>query len=334
MTLLAIERDAWMLSNFKACLGVFKEAKASDPQAAYRACAEWLANTVQATSKYWSLLHQERDRSVLELDDFLFECLTTLGGIIEACAKPYIQVMLHHVRIGLGEPVTKESLEALDLGRVVDDLIEKSSCPQLFMPPPWGIKLSQWRNIAYHHTASIENGEVVCSYGKPPKTDTVRLSKEGLLEVVTAANNIYGVLRLAYVLFFSDNRKEINPLLPRGIDKIEVTDEADFVNFAAGLMALGFEVTEYRRTSLAAVMTVRDLTGMNASDRAAHSSQFLYRLWMITRAKAVTVTYQTKDETPALRFRIDGETCEKVWNGQLNDIEIASLMEVNILLVR
>ena len=327
INLLRIQKDKWLFEMFEKCLSTYHSAKTKDQQSCFKACALWQPYIVHSISEYWSVLHLEVPKNDLGIEEFLHECLRNIGDIIEGVTKPYLKVLLHQVRIVNGIKTALEEINALDLGTIVNELVSKSGYGDLFMPPPQNIRLNQWRNIAYHHTAKIENGDIICWYGKTPNIKEVRLSRDELLQAVQTLVNIYGVLRLAYTLFCIDNLNEIDEYSPAG----EVRDEAVFVNFAAALASQGFEIVDYNKNPDCTKLVVKDVSNLNPDERRFHASQFLLPLWVITHSKRVIIEYREKDNTPNFQVSANSDICEKIYEGELELPSLAETMDMTDL---
>lgn len=327
ISLARLRKDEWFFEMFEKCFFTYRSAKIKDQQSCFRSCALWQPYITRSISKYWSVLHLEVPKSDLGIEEFLHECLRNIGDIIESVTKPYLKALLHQVRIANGIKTTLEDIDSLDLGTIVSELISKSGYGDLFMPPPQNIRLNQWRNIAYHHTAKIENGEIICWYGKTPNIKKIRLSRNELLQVVQTVVNIYGVLRLAYTLFCIDNLNEIDEYSPAG----EVRDEAVFVNFAAALASQGFEIVDYNKNPECAKLVVKDISDLNPDERRFHASQFLLPLWVITHSNRVIIEYREKDNTPNFQVSANSDICEKIYEGELEPLTLAKMMDMTDL---
>jgi len=181
VNLLKLQKEKWFFALFEKCLFSYRSAKSKNQQVCFESFALWQSQILQAVSKYWSVLHLEFDKKFLEIEEFLHECLGNIGDIAEGIMKPYLKVLLHQIRIANGIKTSFQDVNSLDLGQIVNELIEKSNYADLFMPPPWNVRLNQWRNIAYHHTAKPENNTIVCWYGKAPNIKRIRLSRKELL---------------------------------------------------------------------------------------------------------------------------------------------------------
>lgn len=326
INLLKLQQDKLFFKMFEKCLSTYGLAKSRDMQSCFESCALWQSQILQGLSEYWSVLHLEVDKDILDIEEFLHECLRNIGDLIEGLTKPYLKVLLHQIKIANRIKTSFENIDSLDLGQTVDELIQKSSYADLFMPPPWNIRLNHWRNIAYHHSARIENNKIICWYGKAPNIKEIRLSRNELLQVVHTIFKVYKTLKLAYTLFFVDNIKDIDRLSTSL--EIEVRGEAKFLNFAAGLASQGFEVVEYKKSFDEAKLVVKDVSNLNPGKRRLHASQFLFPLWLLTRSKRVIVEYREKNNTPNLLVSINSTTCEKIYTGKLESLTLAKIMNM------
>lgn len=324
INLLKLQKDKWFFGMFEKCLATYRLAKSKDPQSCFKSCALWQPQILQSLSEYWSVLYLEVDKSNLEIEEFLHECLGNIGDIIEGLTKPYLKALLHQIMIANGIKTVLGDIDPLNLGTIVDRLIQRSEYADLFMPPPWNIKLNQWRNIAYHHSAKIENSEIICWYGETPNIKEIRLSKSELLQVVQAAFNVYRTIRLAYTLFFVDNLKNFNKLSTT----VEVRDEAEFLNFATGLASQGFRIIDFKKDSDEAKLVVKDVSNLDPGQRRFHASQFLFSIWLLTKAKHMIVEYREKDNTPNLLVSVNSTICEKIYNKELEPMALANKMEM------
>jgi hypothetical protein len=324
INLLKLQKDKWFFGMFEKCLATYRLAKSKDPQSCFKSCALWQPQILQSLSEYWSVLYLEVDKSNLEIEELLHECLGNIGDIIEGLIKPYLKTLLHQIMIANVIKTVLGDIDSLTLGTIVSELIQKSGYGDLFMPPPWNIKLNQWRDIAYHHSAKIENSEIICWYGKTPNIKEVKLSKRELLQVVQTAFNVYMAIRLAHTLFFIDNLKEINRYSPT----VEVRDEAEFINFATGLESQGFEIIDFKKDSDEAKLVVKDVSNLDPDQRRFHASQFLFPLWLLTKAKHVVIEYREKENTPNLLVSVNSTVCEKIYNKELEPMTLANKMEM------
>lgn len=326
INLLKLKEERPFFEMFEKCLYTYHCAKVKDSETCFKCCADWQPKIVESVCRCWSVSHLEVDKDGLEIQEFLHECLSNIGDVVEGLMKPYLKVLLQQIRIIRGSKITFREIEDLDLGGIVNELIETSGYPDLFIPGPWRIRLNQWRNIAYHHSARVDRDKIICWWGKQPDIREIELSRGEMLEVVHTNYEVYRVLHLAYTLFFVDNVKEIKRLCSSL--KVEVRSEAEFLSFAAGLSSHGFEIVEFKKSSDEVRLVVKDVSNLEPDERRYHASQFLFPLWHMTRSKKVITEYREKDDTPNLLVSISSTICEKIFNGELEPLTLAKRMEM------
>jgi hypothetical protein len=268
INLLKLQKDKSSFKMFQECFCTYRLTKGKDSQHCFESLAQWQPQILQSLSKFWSILYLELDKNTLEIEEFLHESLRNIGDIIEGLIKPYLKILLHQIRISNGILAARETIDSLDLGTVVDELIKTGQLTDHLMPPPWSIRLNQWRNIAYHHDAKIENNEIICWYGTKPNIKQIRLQRHELLHAVHTIYGVYGPIRLAHTLFFTDNLMEITKFHML----IEERQEAQFLTFFSGIASQGFEIIEYRNSLDETKVVVKDVSDMDPNQRRFHAS--------------------------------------------------------------
>ena len=188
ITLEKIKEDGRFVDVLKQSLLIYRLAKEKEPVRCYESITLLEPSIAQSQSKFWSMLNLEVDKSNLTIHEFLHECLRNIGDFVEELAKPYLQSLLLQVRINEKKENLLKNVDQIDLGDVIDELIQKTNFNDFFSPAPWNIRLNQWRNIARHGSAKIEKNQIVCWYGKTPKIREVRLSRD---ELMAAVKTIY-----------------------------------------------------------------------------------------------------------------------------------------------
>jgi len=210
----------------------------------------------------------------------------------------------------------------MDLGALVNELMQATDCTQLLAPPPWGIRLNQWRNIAYHHTAHVREGIILCSYGRQPKMTNVEFSRDEFLDVSRTIAQLIAPLEVSRTLFCLDNMEDIQPLFST---QPTMRIEAQFLSFANCLASQGFEVIDFAVTSEQARLVVREvLPAPDRHTRWAHASQFVYPLWEMTRAQQLAVEYRNTDGNSEFLTTIDSSVCERISRGDADVHELAT----------
>jgi hypothetical protein len=323
--------NKWHLDKFEKCLAFLNQAKKQNIPC-YSIIVDWLDEFNQGLSRFWSFKKLMRDLKKLENQEFLEESLKLIGQVLEGITKSYIKFLLHISRLSRGKQVTKEEIINLDLGVVIDELIKNTNFAELFCPPPWGLKLSQWRNIAYHHNAKYEANNYVCWYGKEPNIKTLVMSRDELLEALRCIVNVYNTFKNVEFFFVFDNFPEFQAELnKRGASDIPLREEAEILELFASVNSQGFKIIDFSKDDCYSKLTIQDLTDGDIKKRAAHSSQFLYALWFYTSSNKLSIEYRLKNGTPYLISRTDKSICAKIANNEKDLDYLAANVEFNFI---
>ncbi len=330
ITVARLEATGWGAEMLARCLETHRAAKSVAPTESFEAVRSWLLPTVQGLSDFWSQYHLQHDLDELEIEEFVHECKQLIGTTIEGVMKPQLKLLLHQLRLSRRRPVTAAQLDALRLGSVVDELATHSGYPELFAPPPWGLRLHDWRNVAQHHATAVEGREIVCRYGPPDNPKEISLCRDELSTLVRFLSMIQTILATASAIYHLDNIDEIRALGPPPAG-LTVRPESELLHFQVALGSQGFELVHADWGATEATAVVRDLREGDPLSRAVHASQFVVTLWVHTRAERVTVEYRERDGTPYLRARALAHDCERVARGQIPFAELADLVEMSSL---
>jgi len=323
-----ISQNQAIFELFEYALQAHQQARARNLGECLRACADWLPAIYEGLSIYWNQLHLELDKDMLDLEEFVHECLRNIGSVIEGAMNPVVRELLQQERIIRGNRPALQEISTLSLGNVIDELMRLSANPSLFAP--LGVRVNQWRNIAQHFSARIEGDEIICCYGRSGHQQDIRLTRSELVAVTKHIYDMFAGLRLANRLFFLDNLDEIHArnLLP---SHVKIRPEMNILNFVAGLASQGFEVIDFHCDDIGATACIKDVSTLDPDERRFHTVQFVGILWHYTRAPVVTIEYYEQDGTPNFRTRARRELFERIEREDLPPSTLAEEAELTDL---
>lgn len=312
---------------FLSCLDTYKRAKLLESNLCIEGITLFEPQMTEATGRFWSVFFSQQDLNHLSDDDYLFECLKNIGSIIEGISKPFLKSLLFQIKITIGEKPNFKEIDDMSLGDVIVNLINNSGYPELFFPKPKKIRLNHWRNISYHHTASINKSIITCIYGSKKKY-SISLTKKELAETVINILFILRTIRLANNIFSTDN---IQDLLKHSQDSpSEGRKEIEFENYVLAIMAQGFHVIDFSYDENKTLVKIRDVLEKEEDDRRiARACMFLVAFWLLTNSKTIEIECQIKHQNFLLS--IDGSDCQKLDSGEftisnyLDKIKIVSI---------
>jgi hypothetical protein len=306
-------RDRWFLDQFEKCLQLFNEAKSTDKDSVFRVIVDWLPELNDSLTKFWSFKNLEREHDELESDEFLEDSLSLIGQVLEGVIKTYLKLLLNINRIRTSSSFSFHDINKLDLGSIVDELIKKTKFPELFCLPPWDIRLNQWRNIAYHHNARVKEGSFICWYGKEPNLKTITLNRAELTDVTSSIMKVFNTFRNVETVFLFDNLMDFqNECEKRKVSEFLIREEVRLVELFTGINSQGFKILDFQKNDESAFMVLEDMTEGDSKRRAAHSSMFLYHLWLHTGKRYLSIDYRDKNGMLILKSKVNDFVCKEI----------------------
>jgi len=302
-----INNDAWAKVMFANVLNEYRQAMASDKNACLEGCVKWEGKIQQGLTEYWSGFHLEVDKAELPLEEFKYEAFRNIGMIIEASLLPLLKELLLQVRIRRGKTNPDSNLDTLDLGLAVGELFDTSDYRELFVPPPWGIRLNQWRNMAQHHKTRVEKDVIIGVYGRGTHEREVRFSRDELLAALKTIHMVFRVIRTARSIFLVDNISEYRSRLK----DVEVRADARILDLACSIATQGFELVDIRIEEKSVTAVVKDGTHFPAKERMFHASQFVYPVWSHLPADEIVVQYLDRQGDLILTTTAKGSDCDE-----------------------
>jgi len=321
-----LSRNNLAYDLFEYAWTIHQQAYTQDANACILTSVEWQPAIFNGMSVFWSQYYLEADKTDLQDEEFLHECLHNVGAITEGVIKPLSKELLQQQWVKNGDYAKKSSIKDLDFGIAIDDLHRASPNPNFFAP--WGVRLSQWRNIAQHFSASVEDGTFICKYGHPERE--IRLSRAELYNVTRHIFDMFSSLQLANTFFTVDHMIELRNagLTPQSM---KMRYEMEILHLVSGLASQGFDVVDFQNDESGAKLVIKDMTNLDPDKRRFHTVQFVWLLWYCTKASIVTVEYLQQDGTPNFRTQAPAELFTRIEKEQLPAEVIAEESELTDL---
>lgn len=315
----SLRGDPWASDMFDSVLREYRIAALVEQEASFAAIAEAEPAIVRGMSEFMSLFLMENHKDDLDLEEFRLEASRNIGGLVEACLKPQLQALLHQVRIRRGKTASFDEISRVKLGSVVQELRDTLDVPELVVPSPWGLTLSQWRNIAQHHDSWVEGDSIVCRYDEGNAEKTIRLSRSELIAVIERIQRVLGAIRTARAIVVLDDLEQLGGRVqPR-----ELRPEVALFQLATALATQGFEVADFSAGDDVVVLSVLDAAKQTGLRRMIHSSQFVVPVWQAFPRDTVVVKYLDTHGDSALTSTATGADCEAISSGAVPFEELA-----------
>ena len=299
----------WASSLYDQCLFIRRQYLATDPDDCAKTCASWEEPIGKALSLYWSAVRLKHEKKDLPLDEFAYEILRNIGGLIEGTLQVYLKELLHLAQRLQGKSVAFTEIDSLDLGTTVRLIGEKAGIAPYLILQPWNVPLNQWRNIAQHYSMDSCGSSIVCRYGARDQ-HSITLTRSELLEVARDLFLLFCTIRTAHTVFILD---EADALVVHCKGFVRKEADTQF-QFAIGAASQGFEVVELDVSEDCAKAVLADVTSQDPDTRSIHASQFVYPLWIATRSQLLIIDYKAKSGNVTLRITATAQDCRKVYD--------------------
>lgn len=310
-----LKEDTALFNTFEEVIDIFKKAKIVDSLRCFNAFAFWETFNNESIYKFWNIHNTQIDKSDLEIEEFAYECFREIGALIEGCIKNYLKIILHSLYIINNNQKDENHINNLDLGKLINEINQINGTNNLCSitkPYSWNIPLSQWRNIAYHHSYINEQEIIKCTYGKSPNLKQINLSRIELINLEHVVFEIFRAVKLAYTLFFVDNVDEIIKYPIKHIKR----KEAKTINFMSELSFQGFNVIESIINDDLAKIIIVDMIDPGKNRRPFRYIKLLVDLWEISNSKNIEIEYKTIKKETRFVFKADSSLISKIANNQ------------------
>ena len=211
----------------------------------------------------------------MNLHEFVEDVFTKIGKIIEACIQPYLRILLYLRNIIDNKNTSKMDIDKFDLGDVVNKLYNYKIINNLLIPPPWKLKLNDWRNIPKHDKYSVKGNKIICRYKKPPKEREIVQLQPELWNLFLIINDIFSILRLAHSVFFLDNIDDIKHYWKNK----QLREESAILDQISLYYLFGFSVEKYSIENDMIKFELKDETVLKPKTRLKHLLFLIRPTW-------------------------------------------------------
>ena len=325
-------------NSFSQCvfdiLSIYRKAYALDPNQVKNV----IFSTVNLMGQKENLMWTVKSNTPREIPDDIYEATYRLmkhvGDVLEIGTKHEIIELYAILEISLGKNIDYEAISKREFGVIVQNILDKRYFENILKTLPNGIKLSDWRNIAYHHTYEIEVDKINCYYGKKGDHFEIKLDElhKYSVKIIKACNAI-DIARRIFLFdnceMFSDMNEDMVTVHDRDVMRIGQLRTAFL---GQGFKLVNMEINEENEEAVIVDLEANsNLTNEDRLKRRIHCSQFLYNIWAEFPSKRISVIYCENDEVGILKYSIEGLICENVSKGLLEFSDMIKFMIIEML---
>jgi hypothetical protein len=189
------------------------------------------------------------------------------------------------------------------------------------------MKLSDWRNIAYHHTYLLDdNGNINCTYGRG-NINNIKISMqelEGYLHKIIRSSNILNIARCIFIFDFIDDVQK-----DQSIEKISLRQAIKCEQFRIGLLSQEFQLGDILLNEDKVEIDLYDLNvNEDEVSRIVHCSQLLLNTWNVWKRKLVCINYIANTGSKTCCVYVDGDICKIIYEGKEDITYLANKFQI------
>ena len=312
--------DPSFITGVFEVLNCYRKAYKIQPDKTLEVIVSTLKEFTQKENLMWTVRQQTPNNPTTDIYDAVIAYYKHIGDTLEIGTKHIVFELYTLIRYIVGKPADYEEIHKYKFGVVINNILVQGYFNDILKTIPISIKLSDWRNISYHHTYSIEQGKIVCTYGRLKNTFEISYDelKKYTHQIVRASN----ILNVARCIFVFDNLDSIHLHLNINKDSVELRKPLLLNQLKISLSSQGFQLEHYDESENSISIVLYDLrnSGKLGSseerERKIQSSQFLYNFWCVFQAISISIIYCNNKGIRLLCSSVQGEICRCIQDGQ------------------
>jgi len=225
------------------------------------------------------------------------------------------------IETALNHEVEYNVLQKRNYGTVVQNILDKGRFLQVLKTQPNNIKLSDWRNIAYHHTYEIVDGSIKCNYGK--KGQFFIISQEELYSYTVQIIKDCNIIDIGRRIFLYDNSDVFSEDFDSHYINYYERKEMKISQLKTAMLSQGFKLMDLnvdKHYQVAITWDLRRNNLMNKEEktkREIHCSQFLYNIWLEFPSDEISILYCDRDGKKMYQYSVSGQVCNGIVDRRL-----------------
>jgi hypothetical protein len=330
--------DVNFITGVKHILHYYHHAYKSRSQEVITLYKDMINILVTKENIMWSSSKDDIDLNDSKIYDFTYKFMQKIGVSLEVNLKSYLIEFYALLRICKGNSFDLNEISQYDFGIIINNILSFNDFDNLLKTTTLNIKLSDWRNIAYHHSYTINGDEITCEYGKKLNKKQFTINCQQLKsythEIVRSTNIFY----IAHWIFFFDHFDEIiENCRINNLNLINLQDEISESALKTSFLGQGFNIIKIQTSRKLTEVEICDLQSFENIDkendlkRKIHASQLLYNVWVLYRSDYICIKYYNNCGNMKAKFNVLGSICEKIGNSEKDLAYLASNVDFVLL---
>ncbi len=311
----------------KSVLDCYKNAYREQEQELWNVVISTYSIIAEDDNKMWSVRNNKLDLNNNDMYEKMIQIFQRIGDVLEISVKHIVQEIYALVYLRDKGYVDYEKIKKQDLGVVINNVITKGILQPVLVTEPSGMKLSDWRNIAYHHTYSIDNtGGIKCTYGKE-NNNVIVLSMQELEKyvhkIIRSANALY-IGRCIFLFDYIDSMPQNS-----AIETVNFRQNLCCEQFKIGLLSQEFMLGNVELSGEKIEIDIHDLSlDEEVGGRIIHCAQLLLNTWFTWKREEVSINYFAKSGERVCCVSVEGEICKEILEGKKEKAYLAEKFHI------
>lgn len=239
-----------------------------------------------------------------ELYDKIMSYFDYIGTNLEVSVKGVVNELYALICIIKGKSYNYSKICKMDFGVVINNILMMNYFESILKIHL--LKLSDWRNIAKHHSYKIDGNEITCIYGKDRKI--FKITYDVLLDCTYKITRNSNILNIARCIFVFDNINTISHLVKNTTSSISFRDNIIINQIRITLVLQEFKLEKFERENRILNLEIIDLKlstkGNDFTEmREACFCKILQEKWEMLDVDRINIKY----------FNIKGEIVDSLW---------------------
>lgn len=327
--------DETFMQLLQEVLTTYRAALERNSEMVMQIICDSLFDFSQKENMMWTVRENVKQMNSDDYDESVIRYMNHIGDTLEIGTKHIIAELYAIVLIADGKTPDYEKIQRFDFGVNIQNILAQEKFQGILLTDPINIKLSDWRNIAAHHTYRIiDKDTIICTYGK--KQQTFSISFDELLQYtyqIVKASNILNIARCIFVFDYDKRVADYQSAHTHTPVRFRPTILEE--NLRTSMMSMGFYLSKVGvndNTVVAEITDLRNNGGIGKDEqimRHIHASQFLYHLWNTYRKKEVCIKYYSANGRFVFLCSVEGTVCERIGRGDKELSYMAQFVSYN-----
>lgn len=320
-------KESEFSQGIKEVITCCKNANINYNQESWSIILSTYAVMVEDENKMWSIRNSKLDLQETDSYEKMVQIFQRIGNVLEVSTKHIVQELYALIYLQNKGAVDYEKIKKQDFGVVINNILDKGMLQSVLRVEPCGMKLSDWRNIAFHHTYVLnDDGNINCTYGKG-NLNRIKISMQELeryLHKIIRASNVLNIARCIFVYDFMDD-------IPQDyrLEKESFREAIKKEQFRISLLSQEFELGNITLSENKVEIDMHDLSlDKDLKGRIVHCAQLLLNAWNIWKRKLICINYFARNGGEICCVYVDGEICEAICGGRERITYLANKFEI------